>query len=115
MGRSALLVGEPIAIHSRSKRGLVNVAGDVHVLRLRVVAGVFIAGGETREIESGTRCGGVGDVGGSGADAACAKASEEGSTVVLMRYGHLEFGGLYGKVQEAEGTAGEVENKMKDD
>lgn len=69
---------------------------DVDVLGFRVVVEFLInrlfagVGGKTGETEGSTRSGGVGHVGGSGTDAAGAKTSEEGSTVVLLRYGHRE-------------------------
>jgi len=53
----------------------------------RLVAGV---GSKTGDVEGSTWSGGVGHVGGSGTDTAGAKTSEEGSTVVLLRYGHRE-------------------------
>ena len=69
---------------------------NIDVLSFRVVVEFFInrlfagVGGKTGEVEGGTRSGGVGHVGGSRADTAGAKTSEEGSTVVLVRYGHLK-------------------------
>jgi hypothetical protein len=86
--RSALLIGKPSAVHSRSEKTVVHYVGNVDVLRFRVVLGLFIVRGKTGEAESSARGGGVGDVGGIGANTAGAKTSEEGSTVVLVRYGH---------------------------
>ena len=71
-----------------------NTVRNVDVLSFRVVVEFFInrlfagVGGETGDIKGSTRSGGVGDVGGSGTDTASAKTREEGSTVVLLRYGH---------------------------
>ena len=67
---------------------------NVNVLDFRIVVEFFIhrlfagVGSKTGDIEGSTRSGGVGHVGGIGADTAGAKTSEEGSTVVLLRYGH---------------------------
>jgi hypothetical protein len=52
----------------------------------RLLAGV---GGKTGDVEGSTWGGGVGHVDGSGSDTTGAEASEEGSTIVLLRYGHL--------------------------
>ena len=66
------------------------------VLSLRVVIEFFInwlvagEGGETGDVEGSAWSGGVGHIGGSGADAAGAKTREEGSAVVLVGDGHLE-------------------------
>jgi hypothetical protein len=73
---------------------LVDAVRKVDVLGFRVVVEFFVnrlfAGvrSVTGEIEGSTRSGGVWHVGGSGADTAGAKTSEERSTVVLVRYGH---------------------------
>jgi len=81
----------------------------------RLVAGV---GGKTGDIEGGTWSGGVGHVGGSGTNAAGAKASEEGSTVVLLRYGHREGAKdawwAMEKAQETEGIPREEEEGGRD-
>lgn len=92
----ALLVGEPGAVYTRSERTLVNSVGNVDVLRFSVVVRFLITRlrGETGEGEGCTRGSGVRDVGG-GTNAAGAKTSKEGSTVVLLRYGHL--GGSEGR------------------
>ena len=87
---SALLVGEPSAVYSRGKGALVGPAGSVDVLSFRIIVVFFIdllvagVGGETGDVEGSTWSGGVGHVGGSGADTAGAKTSEEGSTVALL-------------------------------
>lgn len=84
------MVGEPVAVYSRGKRTLVDQVRDVDVLGLIVVVEFFISwlvtgvGGKTGEAEGGAWSGGVGHVGGSGADAAGAKTSEERSAVVLL-------------------------------
>lgn len=115
LGGTALLVEEPGAIHSRGDRTLANSVWNVYVLGFRVVLRLFIVGGETGKVESCARSGSVGNVGGGGTNAAGAKTSEEGSTVVLLRYGHLEgigreSEGLSRKVHETEGIAREVDS-----
>jgi len=72
----------------------VGAVRNVDVLGFRVVVEFLInrlfagVGGKTGEIEGSTWSGGVGHVGGSGTDTTGTKTSEEGSTVVLLRYGH---------------------------
>lgn len=86
---SALLV-ESSAIYSRGERTLVDPVRNVDVLDFRVVVEFFInrlfagVGGKPRDVEGSTRSGSVGHVDGSGTNTAGAKASEEGSTVVLL-------------------------------
>ena len=94
----ALLVGEPCAVYGRSDGTLVGSVGDVDVLGLRVVLGFFVVGGEAGKVESSARGGGVRNVSGAGANAAGAKTSEEGGTVVLVRYSHL---GEIGRVERS--------------
>lgn len=76
LGGSALLIGEPGSVHGRSDRTVVNSVVEVDVLGVRVVFGFFIVGDKTREVESSARSGSVGNVGGTGANTAGAKASE---------------------------------------
>lgn len=69
--------------------------GNVDILGFRVVvefsANRLLArvGGKAGGVEGSTWSGGVGHVDGSGSDTTGAEASEEGSTIVLLRYGHL--------------------------
>ena len=95
LGGRALLVGKPGAVDSGSEGTLVGAVRNEDVLRFRVVVEFFVnwlvaEGGETGDIEGSAWGGGVGHIGGSGADAAGAKAREEGSAVVLLGDGHLE-------------------------
>jgi len=95
LGRG-LLVGKPGAVHSGSEGTLVGPVRDEDVLSLRVVVEFFInwlvagEGGKAGDVEGSAWGGGVGHIGGSGADAAGAKTREEGSAVVLLGDGHLE-------------------------
>lgn len=69
---------------------------NIDILGFRAVIEFFIdllvagEGGKTGDVEGSAWSGGVGHVGGSGADTAGAETSKEGSTVVLLRDGHLE-------------------------
>lgn len=115
---SALLVGEPGTIDSGGKGGLVESALNVDVLGFRVVPRFLIVGGKTREIESCTGGGSVGNVGRSGANTAGTKASEEGGTVVLVGNSHRkwigrESDGLLNKLHEAKGIAQELESNWE--
>ena len=112
---SALLVGKP-GVYSRGDGTLVDRIGKIEVLGLRVVVEFFIdrlvagVGRKTGDIKGGAWGGGVGHVGGSGADTAGAKSSEEGSTVVLLGDGHLGrgSGGRLGGLLRGRGSrAGE--------
>lgn len=94
LGGRTLLVGESGAIYGRGEWTLVDSVGNVEVLDFGAVVELLLnrlvtgVGGKTGEVEGSTRGGCVRHVGGSGANTAGAKASEEGSTVVLLRYGH---------------------------
>lgn len=93
-----------------------NSGRDVDVLGLRgVVFELFVVWSKTRKVESCTWSGGVGNVGGSGANTAGAKASEEGGAVVLLRYGHLGWIGVESEVlfEEAKGIAREFESNWE--
>ena len=91
-----------------------NAVWSVDVLGFRVVVEFLVnllvagVGGETGEVEGRAWGGGVGHIGGSGADTAGAKTSKEGGAVVLVGDGHLEGsrGGLvvYLRVRETEGV-----------
>ena len=89
LGGSALLIGESIAVYSRSAGTVAESVWNVEVLGFLNVLMFLIVGSKPGEVESSARSGGVGNVGGIGANTACAKSSEERSTVVLVRYGHL--------------------------
>jgi hypothetical protein len=94
LGSSALLIGESGTVYSGGDRTMVASVRNVDVLGFRVVLGFLVVRGKTGEVESSPGSGGVGNVGGTGADTARAEASEEGSTVCLVRNGHLgEIGG----------------------
>jgi hypothetical protein len=86
---SALLIRESVSVYGRGDRTVESSVGKVDVLGFRVVLGFLIVRGKTGEVESSAWGGSVGDVVGTGANTASAKASEEGSTVVLMRNSHL--------------------------
>ena len=96
LGGRALLVGKPGAVHSRSEGTLVGPVRNEDVLSLEVVVEFFVnwlvagVGGKTGDVEGSAWGGGVGHIGGSGADAAGAKTREEGSAVVLLGDGHLK-------------------------
>lgn len=112
------MVGEPGTIDSGGKGGLVESALNVDVLGFRVVPRFLIVGGKTREIESCTGGGSVGNVGRSGANTAGTKASEEGGTVVLVGNSHRkwigrESDGLLNKLHEAKGIAQELESNWE--
>ena len=120
LGGRALLVRKPGAVDSGSGGTLVSPVRNEDVLDLRVVVELFInllvarEGGKTGDVEGGAWSGGVGHIGGSGADAAGAKTGEEGGAVVLLGDGHLEgeLGGgllvyLRVRVIESKGTGRE--------
>lgn len=116
MRRSALLVRESRAIDSRGNGALVDSGRDVDVLVLRgVVFELFIMWSETREIESRAGSGSVGEICGSGANTASTKASEERSTVVLLRHGHLGGIGTESEVlfEEVKWIAREFESNWE--
>jgi hypothetical protein len=93
---SALLVGKAGAVHSRGEGSLMGPVGNVEILGFRVVVELFVnwlvagEGGKTGDVEGGAWSGGVGHIGGRGADTAGAEAGEEGGAVVLLGDGHLE-------------------------
>jgi hypothetical protein len=107
---------------------LVDPVRVVDVLSFSVVVEFFInwlvagEGGKTGDIERGAWGGGVGHIGGSGADTAGAKTREEGSTVVLLGEGHLEgigrergrLVGLFKGAGDGRGST-RVESKRKGD
>lgn len=82
------MIGES-GVYSRSEGTVVVSGRNVDVLGFRVVLGFFIVRGKTGKVESSARSGGVGNVGRTRTDTAGAKSSEEGSTVVLVRYSHM--------------------------
>ena len=103
------------------------MVGNVDVLNFRSIVEFFTnrlvaEGGKTREVEGCARSGGVGHIGGSGADTAGAKTGKEGSTVVLLGESHLEGSGgcagdsvVYLRVRETEGVPRRVESRRKGD
>ena len=93
--------------------------GNEDVLGFRVVVEFLInllvarEGGKTGDVEGSAWGGGVGHIGGSGADAAGAKTREEGGAVVLVGDSHLGGSGgrLVGLFKETERVPRRVESK----